>query len=374
MFTWQFLLLALFTQREVVKMRRFVEMESRQSNTKGVKNELIFQLILHFVVLVFDAYDRRHPRIEFHEVLFFSNHALGALVINYVLLSRYLYPKKYLQFFIFSILTIFVVMLIEEAVLERIYFPETRGRDTWRGLFGSGVIYTIMDILPPVFILCGFKFAWDALTKQKEVETLKSAVRESELQFLKSQINPHFLFNNLNNLYSYAIKNAPETPQIILELSELLRYMLYDCKVPSVALTREIEQLNNFINLSKLQIQGRGHVNFQSKGNLKTYQIAPLILIIFLENAFKHSTSSQSDQIEIDIDLSVDDSGEMQFTCSNTYEEDSNADQLAGGIGLENVQTRLGLLYPDAHQLNMSKADGKYKVTLILDLKQTPES
>lgn len=355
-------------------MRRFVVMAISKPLSTSKNHELIFQVILHFVVLIFDAYDRRHPRIEFHEIMFFSNHALGALVINYVLLSRYLYPKKYLQFFLYSLVTVFVVMLIEEAFLERIYFPDTRGRDAWRGIFGGGAMYTLMDVLPPIFILCGFKFAWDALRKQKEVEALTSVVRESEIQFLKSQINPHFLFNNLNNLYSYAIKNAPETPQIILELSEVLRYMLYDCKAPQVPLIREAEQLNNFVNLSKLQIQDRGTVNFKTKGELSEFHIAPLILIVFLENAFKHSTSSQSDKINIDIDLSVDAEGNMHFTCKNTYEKDSNVENLAGGIGLENVQTRLALIYSDAYDLKITKTDSDYLVSLTIDLNQTPES
>lgn len=355
-------------------MRRFVVMAISKPLSTSKNHELIFQFILHLVVLIFDAYDRRHPRIEFHEIIFFSNHALGALVINYVLLSRYLYPKKYLQFFLYSLVTVFVVMLIEEAFLERIYFPDTRGRDAWRGIFGGGAMYTLMDVLPPIFILSGFKFAWDALRKQKEVEALTSVVRESEIQFLKSQINPHFLFNNLNNLYSYAIKNAPETPQIILELSEVLRYMLYDCKAPQVPLVREAEQLNNFVNLSKLQIQDRGTVNFKTKGELSEFQIAPLILIVFLENAFKHSTSSQSDKIDIDIELTVDAEGTMHFNCKNTYEKDSNVENLAGGIGLENVQTRLALIYSGAYDLKITKTDSDYLVSLTIDLNQTPES
>lgn len=333
--------------------------------------ELIFQLVLHVVVLVFDAYDRRHPHMEWHKLFFFANHALGALIINYVLLRRYLYSKKYLLFFASCVVIILLVMVIEEGVLERIYFPDTRGKHLWSGVFGKGALYTLLDVLPPIFILCGFKFAWDALRKQKEVEALTIAARESELQFLNSQINPHFLFNNLNNLYSYAIKNAPETPKIILELSEVLRYMLYDCKASQVSLSREIEQLTNFINLGKLQIKDRGMVKLDTKGHLNDYKIAPLVLIIFVENAFKHSTSSQSDHINIKIQLSVNQSGIMNFICQNSFEEESNVESLSSGIGLENVKTRLELLYPNVHELRITRQEGLYRVELMMDLNQT---
>ena len=148
-------------------------------------------------------------------------------------------------------------------------------------------------------MLSGFKFGWDALGKQQEVDELKIAVKESELQFLKTQINPHFLFNNLNNLYSYAIEQSPETPEIILELSGLLRYMLYECKEDFVPLTKEVDQLENFISLSEMQVEERGSVKFSTQNILANFKIAPLILIVFIENAFKHSTASQVDNLSL---------------------------------------------------------------------------
>lgn len=129
-------------------------------------------------------------------------------------------------------------------------------------------------------------------------------VKDSELQFLKSQINPHFLFNNLNNLYSHAIENSPKTPSIIIELSSVLRYMLYDCKENYVSLEKEISHLKNFTELYKLQIEHRGNIQFKTDTfeNSK-FKIAPLILMVFIENAFKHSTSNQSDNIHITINV-----------------------------------------------------------------------
>jgi LytS/YehU family sensor histidine kinase len=256
-----------------------------------------------------------------------------------------------------------VIIAVEELVLEQIYFPDTRGKRF------PGVIYSLLDVMPVITILAGFKFAWDASKKQLEVEELRTSVKESELQFLKSQINPHFLFNNLNNLYSYAIEQSPKTPSIILELSSVLRYMLYDCKENLVALTKEIEHLKNFTLLNELQIEERGKVTFNTENIKSDYRIAPLILTVFIENAFKYSTASQSKDISIDIEINVSEQGMLEFKCKNSFKPMGNTDNLSRGIGLQNVKKRLQLLYPDAHELSICNEDGLYSVLLKMQLK-----
>jgi two-component system LytT family sensor kinase len=207
------------------------------------------------------------------------------------------------------------------------------------------------------------------LIKQREVEVLQSVIKESELQFLKSQVNPHFLFNNLNNLYAYAIENSPKTPEIILELSSVLRYMLYDCQVELVALTKEVEQMQNFINLNELQIEERGEIKIETKNIRGNYKIAPLILIVFIENAFKHSTASLTENIKIDISVELLDRGILKFICKNNHQPQSNTDNLTHGIGLANVRKRLELLYPNAHQLIITGDENWYEVDLEIGLK-----
>lgn len=327
--------------------------------------EVIFQLVLHGLVFIFFSFDKNQPQIALSQVVIFFTYAFAVFIINYSLLPRFFYLKKYLQFFTFVFIIIAGVILIEEFVIERIYFPDTKGR------YFPGVFYCLLDVLPVITILSGFKFAWDALGKQRELDELKATVKESELQFLKSQINPHFLFNNLNNLYSYAIEKSPKTPEIILELSGVLRYMLYECKEQYVPLIKEVEQLENFINLNEMQIEERGEVNFKSRNIKRGFQIAPLILIVFIENAFKHSTASQTDKIEIDIDLELSDTGVLNFTCKNSFQELSNTDNLSHGIGLENVRKRLQLIYPESHQLDIRKSKDQYEVRLTIHLNKT---
>ncbi len=340
-------------------------MAGEVKNRGWFSKELIFQIVLHGLVFIFYSMERNQTSIPTYKVAFFLNYALAAFFINYFLLPRFYYQKKTILFFILVFLTMIGIVLVEEFILEKIFFTGSRANT-----FG-GILLTLSQVLPTIAMLSGFKFGWDALGKQKEVDELKIAVKESELQFLKSQINPHFLFNNLNNLYSYAIEESPKTPGIILELSGLLRYMLYECKEDYVPLTKEVEQLENFINLSEMQIEERGTVHFSTKNIQSSFQIAPLILIVFIENAFKHSTASQSDNISIDIHLQLSDSGTLQFICKNSFQPQSNTDSLSHGIGLENVKKRLDLIYPNTHQLSIQNSNNIYEVRLKIDLNKT---
>lgn len=326
--------------------------------------EFLFQLILHGLVFVFYSFDRNQPQIADYHFPFFLNYLFAAAIINYWLLPRFFYQKKYLLFSLLILIILGLVMVVEELILEPIYFPGTRG-----GNF-PGVLFTLTQVLPIITILVGFKFAWDAIVKQREVEELRATVQENELRFLKSQINPHFLFNNLNNLYSYAIENSPKTPTIILELSSVLRYMLYDCREEFVSLAKEIEHLEHFTRLNELQIEERGEVRFQASTVPSTYVIAPLILIVFIENAFKHSQASQSEGIQIDISVEVSGSGALRFNCRNNFQPIANNENLSKGIGLENVRRRLQLTYPEAHELRIQEGEDQYEVELLIQLKK----
>lgn len=334
------------------------------SNPKRLRSELFFQLVLHLAAFLFYAYDRNTSEIPAYTYAFFFTYAVAAFFINYYLLGKYLYSKKYRQFAVGVLLTVAAIILAEELILEPIYFPDTRAQSF------PGLVRTLIPIIPVITILVGFKFGWDALAKQNEVENLRLAAKESELGFLKSQINPHFLFNNLNNLYAYAIENSPKTPEIILELSAVLRYMLYDCQGKYVPLRKELQHLENFVKLSSMQIEDRGSVAYDMPEIEGSYQIAPLILVVFIENAFKHSTASQSGEIHIQLGVAVDSAGVLKFNCRNTYRTQSNTTSLSKGIGLENVRKRLELLYPNQHQLEIKQDDNSYEVNLQLQLHQ----
>ena len=222
-------------------------------------------------------------------------------------------------------------------------------------------------------LFVGIKIAWDIQRKNNELELMKVSAQESELRFLRSQINPHFLFNNLNNLYAHALEESPKTPAIILELSSLLRYMLYDSKGQYVDLKKELKYLTDFVHLQELQIENRGKIDYKIRGTSKGLKIAPLILIVFVENCFKHSSSSQSSGIEIEIDIRIVES-RLYMYCSNTFSLQKNTDQLSRGIGMNNVRSRLQMIYPNAYQLSVQQSTGLYEVHLEIDLNQGHKS
>ncbi|WP_205783206.1 sensor histidine kinase [Flagellimonas allohymeniacidonis] len=328
------------------------------------RRELIFQIVLIVLVFLFYSFDRENPGLRWSQVAFFTTHVMAAWLIGYWLMPHFLYRKKYWLFFGYVFLIVAAVIGLEELFLEQIFYPGTRRAKSF-----PGIVFSLMGVLPVITILAGFKFGWDALQKQEQIEELKSTVQESELQFLRTQINPHFLFNNLNNLYSHALEGSKKTPEIILELSGLLRYMLYECKEKFVPLDKEVEQLHNFIKLNKLQIEDRGIVRFDAKGIERGYRIAPLILIVFIENAFKHSQAGQSENIEIAIELEMKEDI-LHFHSANNYAPSEGLDTIATGIGLKNVKKRLQLLYPDRHELKIHNDGKSYKVNLSMELEK----
>lgn len=344
-----------------------MDYQRADKNSSVLRNEVILQLVLHVVVFLLYAFNRREQQIDFEFIVFFIPYSIAGLFINYKLLPSLFYKKKYWQFILSFLGVVLLVIANEELVVEKIFYPDTRGQSF------TGIFYGFIELLPPIMILTAFKFAWDALRRQNKVEALEKAVKESELQFLKSQINPHFLFNNLNNLYAYALENSPKTPKIILELSGVLRYMLYECKEEYVPLQKEISQLENFTKLNELQIEERGQVSFVKENISGQQMIAPLILMVFIENAFKHSQSSLADNIKIDIKVSLDENSSLRFICKNNFQKQTNVDQLSKGIGLQNVRKRLDFLYPDAYKLNITETDELYQVDLMINLHEIPE-
>ncbi len=215
-----------------------------------------------------------------------------------------------------------------------------------------------------VFLSTVYKFTVDWFFNEKEKRELENQSLIAELAFLKSQINPHFLFNSLNNIYSLAYQKAETTPFAILKLSEILRYMLYESNDAKVALQTEIEYLQSFIDLQKLRFKTPINVDLIIDGEINQQQIMPLVLISFLENAFKHGVANDpNNPIQIKILLNQN---KLFFTIKNK-KSNQNKDQI-GGIGMVNVIRRLDLTYPNHYKLNIDNSNNNYYCELYLDL------
>jgi LytS/YehU family sensor histidine kinase len=209
------------------------------------------------------------------------------------------------------------------------------------------------------------KFAEDWLELEAKRKQLENEKLTAELTFLKAQINPHFLFNTLNNLYYLAFTNSPNTTEVIAKLSQMMRYMIYDSNHEKVLLSKEIEYIDNYISLEKLRLNNHIPINFTVEGEVSQVKIVPLILITFLENAFKHGVSNNSQTAYITIKLILHNK-QLIYTVENSKLETNNHEK--SGIGLQNVKRRLDLSYPQKSHLQVTDGENDYKISLTLDI------
>ena len=205
---------------------------------------------------------------------------------------------------------------------------------------------------------------------QNEKQLLVTQTMQSELRFLKSQINPHFLFNTLNNLYALTLKKSDKAPDIVLKLSEIMRYMLYECNEKSVLLTKEIQYIHNYLDLERLRQPVAADISFVTEGRISEQLVAPLLFVPFLENSFKHGLNHHvhgGGFVRMRLSVQGED---LEFFIENSKPERLPRQEhpRSGGIGLTNVRQRLQLLYPEQHTLEVQDEPHRYAVTLRLKL------
>lgn len=212
-------------------------------------------------------------------------------------------------------------------------------------------------------------FARNFFIERRTKELLQQQQTESELAQLKSQINPHFLFNVLNSIYSLAIKQSDKTPDIVMRLSDLLRYMLYEAKAESILLKKEIQLISDYLEIEKIRLSPNQQIELQTQGEFELYKIAPLLFLPFAENAVKFGLDSMAGDGYVRINITCV-KNRCTFICENTFKENNSqaAIETSGGIGIENVSKRLALLYPNRHHLDIKKETNLFIVTLELQL------
>lgn len=195
--------------------------------------------------------------------------------------------------------------------------------------------------------------------------------KEVELELLKGQLNPHFLFNTLNNLYGLSVAKSDKLPSLMLQLSNLLRYSLYETKTDFVALQKEIDYIENYVSLESIRLEDQAEIRFSKSGkwNTAAYQIAPMILIVFVENAFKHLENVGEEEGNVDIQINIAEE-HLNFKCINHSEENikTAVEKKSSGIGLRNVRKRLDLIYGKTYVYDASVIENKYIVNLKLPL------
>lgn len=264
-----------------------------------------------------------------------------------------------------SLLTILVFSRVGiEFVFWKYMFPMNDGKpviveNPW--VFNSVrlvIVFTIYAIL--------IRLAIDWYEAQKLKAELINRNQSSELALLRSQVNPHFLFNTLNNIYSLVYKKSDDAPEAVMKLSSIMRYMLYDATSNQVLLEKEIEYLKSFIELQKLRLRQHDFVEISIHGDPNGKTIAPMLLIPFVENAFKHGSKNVPNP-GIRINLFIEPQ-QIQFIVTNHLKKSSETSgDPSGGIGMHNIQRRLDLLYPGKHSLVITEDQDIFAVKLVIE-------
>lgn len=205
---------------------------------------------------------------------------------------------------------------------------------------------------------------------RRKVETLSVLQAETELKLLKSQIHPHFLFNVLNSIYALSLKKSDKTPEIVLRLSDCLRYLLYESGQEKVSLAKEIKFLQDYIAIEKIRMAHPENISLKINGYVENYVISPALLLPFVENAVKHGFNRIADDCWVQIEINIHpESDKLDFICRNSFLLSDK--EKPGGIGLQNVRKRLELCYPGQHQLTIQTKNNIFEVNLNLKLSAT---
>lgn len=298
--------------------------------------------------------------------------------VAYIGMPRLLFREKYLAFILFLIVCMLTfgwmfrlteILIVDPMILAKI--KKTKPDFKWAKLDGS---FTEQLQKANFFILAIEQtniVVWVAIAVKffKMWYEKRQVALQAELSFLKGQVHPHFLFNTLNNLYALTLNQSPQSPKIVLGLSEILRYMLYECNADTVMLKRDIEILESYVALEKIRYEHRLELSFSINGEIADHKIAPLLVLPLLENAFKHGASEDMDTPWININLQVKDNL-FKFKIANSKPEQQphDAKKHFGKIGLGNVRKRLELLYPGAHLLRTVEEEDTFLAILEIQL------
>ncbi|BDD12405.1 histidine kinase (plasmid) [Fulvitalea axinellae] len=296
----------------------------------------------------------------------------------YYLIPKYLLQKRYWKFAIYSLYTLIIsaYFIIISIFYAMVFLSELRINDMppmSKSVFIIFVgIYLVVLAASAVYL---FRHAFKAQQRNHELEkkilATQLLLKEQEIEYLKMQIRPHFLFNTLNSLYGFALTKSEDTPELILKLSNLLDYLLYQTKKPLVSLAREAEHLNDYLQLEKARFKDSLDIRFQTDGELDDVQIAPMLLIPFVENAFKHGRSNEG-TLSVSVNLSVNEQT-IDFKVHNTTGKPEKVKK-KHGIGLSNMRKRLEMLYPDRHSLELENDEGWFEARLSVTIGQNLET
>ncbi len=340
-----------------------------------IKRVLLHVAFWTFFLLASNAY--YSPAESYFSELHYSVEQLPFYMLftypqMYLLIPKLLMKKKIVSYAVVSLVFAKIVWWASFIFFNRFIAPVKYGTPIEKFWFSPPweIHFQGLKSAFPMVMITGVAVSIKLLKKwylendrNQKIEKEKLGM---ELEMLKAQVHPHFLFNTLNNLYSLTLTKSDAAPIVVTHLSGLLRYMLYECNEKEVPLNNEIAVLKKYVELEKLRYGNRLDVSFSCTGQTTGLMIAPLLLLPFVENSFKHGVSEQLDQCWINIHLHAE-GGQVIFQLSNScsYDKQPHTD---GGIGLQNIQKRLDLIYTGNYHLNITEQEEMYAVKLTMQL------
>jgi len=326
----------------------------------------MLHIILWCMVLFFPYIKYMSNSGGYHMGIFHELNSLLFVMIPTYVVYLWFFPLKNKLKYLPLVILLFVVNAFVFEYFDRFFHQESNHYNRWMQFISSITTYLTFSFV--FFALYSFKKLY---SKQIELETITRDKNRAELEGLKAQVNPHFLFNTLNTIYANALKKDDKTPDMILKLSDSFRYMIDEGQQEKVTLKKETAHIKNYIDLQKERLSDKVLVNWKEYIDNYKQEISPLLLIPFVENAFKYTSILKGHGHVIKIEIILK-NRELSFYCENPFQEnyqnEIEPDWKNSGIGIQNAKQRLTLLYPDKHQLDITNDTTLFKVKLTIQL------
>jgi hypothetical protein len=332
---------------------------------------ILIQILLWIVLICLPFYFTSktlidfHPAKDYHALIHFGISNILLIIVFYVnyffLIPKLLFQKKYILYFLICIFLFFFLFESPRWITELfmpqrpIMRPDENAMKMFPMLFSNSILMFISVFVSSI-----------ALRINKRLQQIESFKYNTQLNNLRAQINPHFLFNTLNSIYSVTIKKAPEAADMVEKLAEMMRFTLKESQSDFVSLQNEITYIQNYIELQKIRLDNNVKINFQVHGDLKPYRIAPLLLIPFVENAFKYGVNSEENSL-IDIHIKLL-KNILNVSIKNNIVNLDHSLIEKNGVGIENTLKRLDLIYPHQHQCAITETENVFTVNLTITL------
>ena len=339
----------------------------------GIRNRnIVLHSLFWFVWLLRSFYDIYapwgiHGALIYVGVVFMTQLPLVYFHL-YFLVPKLLIRKRYALYILITAGSVIAYSYINYYLLGHI--PEIWLPDSMRLFIGRlKPTYDILEGLIVILLTYALKYTLIAFVTQNELLKLQHEKLQLELNALKSQVNPHFLFNTLNNLYSLTLKNSEKSSEVVLKLSDIMRYVLYQSDEFKVPVQKELDFIQNYVELQRIRYNDNYKIKFNIEGIINGQMVAPLLLIDFIENAFKHGLDKRFNDGFVNIEIKLEEE-ELNFSIVNSkgHADDGSLLQHKNGIGLVNIKRRLALMYPGNFDLYINDKEEDFEVTLKLKL------